>query len=203
MSEGINDNLPDGATELSPDDLVGLIPSYIETREDLNEFEKSNIQQALTWFSRQKLTYTDVLTVDFCLQLHFQMFNKTWEWAGHLRQKEVNIGNTPPHMISTQVRNILDNVKFWVENETFPVDEICLRLHRDIVWVHPFPNGNGRHSRIFCDALRVVLGSGFFTWGNAGNDLVSPDQHRKAYIDALREADRGQYARLIIFATLS
>ncbi|WP_021014253.1 hypothetical protein [Prodigiosinella confusarubida] len=55
MSEGINDNLPDGATELSPDDLVGLIPSYIETREDLNEFEKSNIQQALTWFRRQKI----------------------------------------------------------------------------------------------------------------------------------------------------
>jgi len=47
MSERINEGLPEGATELSPDDLVGLIPDYIDTRENLNQFEKSNIQNAL------------------------------------------------------------------------------------------------------------------------------------------------------------
>ena len=41
----INDNLPEGATELSPDELQGLIPDYISTRRELNEFEKQNIMQ--------------------------------------------------------------------------------------------------------------------------------------------------------------
>jgi len=67
MSETINNGLPEGATELSPDDLAGLIPDYIFTREDLNQFEKTNIQQALAHLSRQKLIYTEILTVDFCL----------------------------------------------------------------------------------------------------------------------------------------
>lgn len=202
MSAGINANLPEGATALSPDDMTGLIPAYIATRGDLNEFEKANIQQALNRIRRQKLGYMDILTVGYCLKLHQQMFNRTWKWAGCFRQREVNIGNTPPHMIATQVRNVLDNVKFWLENDTFPIDEICLRLHRDIVWIHPFPNGNGRHSRIFCDVLRKALGLGFFTWSNhSGGGLVAADQHRQDYLSALREADSGQYARLIQFAT--
>ena len=201
MSETINNGLPEGATELSPDDLAGLIPDYIFTREDLNQFEKTNIQQALAHLSRQKLSYIEILTVDFCLRLHRNMFNKTWEWAGQLRRREVNIGNTPPYMISMRVRDTLDNAVFWIENETSPSDEICLRLHRDIVWIHPFPNGNGRHSRIFCDVLRRALGWGFFPWGISAGELVSPDAHRAEYILALREADNGDYRRLIRFAS--
>lgn len=203
MSERINEGLPEGATELSPDDLVGLIPDYIDTRENLNQFEKSNIQNALQGISRQKLTYRQILTVDFCLRLHRNMFDKTWEWAGQLRRRDVNIGNTPPYMISMRVRDVLDNVVFWIENHIYPVDEICLRLHREIVWIHPFPNGNGRHSRIFCDVLRSALGEGFFSWGASSGELVSPDKHRAEYILALREADKGEYHRLIKFATHS
>lgn len=200
MSEIINDGLPEGATELSPDDLAGLLPDYIVTWEDLNQFEKTNIQNALARLSRQKLSCQQILTVDFCLQLHRNMFDKTWEWAGQLRRREVNIGNTPPYMISMRVRDTLDNAAYWVENDTYPRDEICLRLHRDIVWIHPFPNGNGRHSRIYCDILRRALGSGYFSWGSSGGELVSPDEHRAEYIVALREADRGDYTRLIRFA---
>lgn len=201
MSETINNGLPEGATELSPDDLAGLIPDYIFTREDLNQFEKTNIQQALAHLSRQKLSYIEILTVDFCLRLHRNMFNKTWEWAGQLRRREVNIGNTPPYMISMRVRDTLDNAVFWIENETYPPDEICLRLQRDIVWIHPFPNGNERHSRIFCDVLRRTLGREFFPWGISAGELVSPDAHRAEYILALREADNGDYRRLIRFAS--
>ena len=201
MSETINDGLPEGATELSPDDLAGLLPDYIVTREDLNQFEKTNIQNALARLSRQKLSCQQILTVDFCLQLHRNMFDKTWEWAGQLRRREVNIGNTPPYMISMRVRDTLDNAAYWVENDTYPRDEICLRLHRDIVWIHPFPNGNERHSRIFCDVLRRTLGRGFFPWGISAGELVSPDAHRAEYILALREADNGDYRRLIRFAS--
>ncbi len=201
MTEGINENLPAGAAELSPDDLMALIPDYITTREDLNEFEKENIQAALNWVRRQRLTCDNVLTVDFCLNLHKRMFDKTWRWAGKFRTREVNIGNTPPHMISTQVKNSLDNVAYWVQNDTFHINEICLRLHREIVWIHPFSNGNGRHSRIFCDILRRALGKQNFTWGNHAGNLASADAHRLEYITALREADRGDYRRLINFAT--
>lgn len=200
MSEAINNNLPEGATELSPDDMVGLIPDYIMTREDLNEFEKMNIQQALLWLDKQRLTLDQVLADDFCRKLHKMMFNATWEWAGQFRLREVNIGNTPPYHISTNVRETLENVRYWVENKIFPIDEICLRLHREIVWIHPFPNGNGRHSRIYCDVLRSVLGQGRFSWSNNVDELVDANAQRNEYITALREADQGNYERLLRFA---
>lgn len=201
MNEGINENLPDGATALEPDDLDGLIPDYITTREDLNEFEKTNIQDALNWVRRQSFTSDNLLTLDFCINLHKRMFDQTWHWAGRFRVREVNIGNTPPHSISTQVRNALDNAAYWIQNNTFRVDEICLRLHREIVWIHPFPNGNGRHSRIYCDIVRQALGNDRFTWGNNNGNLVSADAQRAEYITALREADQGDYNRLLKFAT--
>ncbi|MCU5773704.1 mobile mystery protein B [Erwiniaceae bacterium BAC15a-03b] len=200
MIKGINSNLPDGATALSPDDMVGLIPDYIMTRDDLNEFEKMNIQQAISWLRRQRFHYNKVLSIEFCCKLHQRMFDATWEWAGKFRLREVNIGNTPPYMISTRVRETLDNACYWVENKTYPLDEICLRLHRDIVWIHPFPNGNGRHSRIYCDILRTALGKRSFTWGNSTENLGDADAQRTDYITALREADLGNYQQLLCFA---
>ncbi|WP_176488769.1 Fic family protein [Candidatus Regiella insecticola] len=88
---------------------------------------------------------------------------------------------------------------YWIQKNSFPIDELCLRVHRDIVWVHPFPNGNGRFSRIICDALRYSLGSGYFLWGDFNGDVTHQTANRMAYINALREADKGNYQPLLNF----
>ncbi|WP_413736324.1 mobile mystery protein B [Sodalis sp. RH21] len=137
-SLSINERLPDGATALSPDDLDGLIPNYIAKRSELNEFEKENIQSALIWLDKSAPTYKRILTNDFCFILHKRMFNKTWKWAGKTKCREVNIGNTAPYLVTTRLKDTLDNTIYWIENSTFPVDEIFLRVHRNIVWIHPF-----------------------------------------------------------------
>ncbi len=204
MSEdklSINDNLPEGATKLTIDDLAGLKPDYINTRGELNEFEKQNIMNALVLLRKKKHSYGEILTVGFCLKLHSMMFNKTWDWDGTFRSREVNIGNTPPEQISMKVKNALDNAIYWIENKTYPIDEICVRLHHAIVWIHPFPNGNGRHSRIICDELRRALGYEAFSWVSSGDDLVSSSKIRDDYMGALRAADGKDFAPLLLFAT--
>ena len=60
-------------------------------------------------------------------------------------------------------------------------DEIAARFHRDLVWIHPFPNGNGRHSRMMADALLRSLGQTAFTWGNGGS-LVAANEVRARYL---------------------
>lgn len=196
----INDNLPLGATKLSNDDLEGLIPDYITKRGDLDEFEKTNITKAITWLRKKNFTYDEILTIGFVFELHKYMFNKTWTWAGQLRKRMVNIGNTPTELIQIRIKNVLDNVKYWIENKTYTTDEICVRLHHELVWIHPFPNGNGRFSRIICDELRRSLGGTYFTWGNTNGNLINPTESRKAYIEALRLADSRNYSRLLEFA---
>lgn len=193
----INDN-PQGATLLTPDDANGLMPKGISTRAQLDQFESRNIQQALTWALRGKRKPSEILTIDFCLKLHKQMFDKTWNWAGQLRRYEVNIGNTPPVMILMNLRNLCDDAQAWVDFKSYPVGELCIRLHHKMVLIHPFPNGNGRHSRIMADILMKSLDQPVFTWGKGS--LNQQSKSRMDYITALRLADAGDYKKLLQFA---
>ena len=65
-----------------------------------------------------------------------------------------------------------------------------IQFHHRLVYIHPFANGNGRHSRPMADILGQRLGGAAFTWG-AGVDLVRPGTAREQYLTALRAANVG------------
>jgi fido (protein-threonine AMPylation protein) len=62
----------------------------------------------------------------------------------------------------------------------------------------PFPNDNGRSSRLAADVLIVQRGSAHFTWSRA--NLQAAGDLRGAYIDALHAADDHDLGPLITFA---
>jgi fido (protein-threonine AMPylation protein) len=65
--------------------------------------------------------------------------------------------------------------------------------------IHPFANGNGRHSGLAADLLVSVLGEPVFTWGS--ENLNTPGEARRAYLEALRTADsQYDYRPLLKFA---
>ena len=97
-----------------------------------------------------------------------------------------------------RLRDLFDNTRWWVDHATFPFDEIAARFHRDLVWIHPFPNGNGRHSRMMANALLRSLGQPAFTWGRGGH-LVAANEVRAKYLAALRAADQGDHQLLLAF----
>lgn len=73
-----------------------------------------------------------------------------------------------------------------------------MRFHHKAVLIHPFPNGNGRWSRLAADLLVVRQGGTRFSWG--GNNLQLQDEARRTYIEALRAADSHDLEPLIAFA---
>ena len=81
-----------------------------------------------------------------------------------------------------------------------PLDEIAARFHHRLVAIHPFPNGNGRHSRLMTDLLLIKAGLEPFTWG--ADDLVAAGAVRTRYIDALRQADKRNYSLLMDFVRI-
>jgi Fic-DOC domain mobile mystery protein B len=125
------------------------------------------------------------------------MFNKTWNWAGTFRKSDKNIG-CDWTLVSVKLKQLFGNVQFWLENDTFPADEAAARFHHALVCIHPFPNGNGRHSRMMADALLKQLGQKAFSWGGGGN-LVSANEVRARYLAALRAADKNEFAQLLAF----
>ncbi|MBT3011748.1 MAG: mobile mystery protein B [Candidatus Thiodiazotropha sp. (ex Lucina pensylvanica)] len=183
----------DASTPLSAEELEGLIPSYITLRSELNEAEQANILEAEEWaFKRRR----DVLAEKFLYDLHKRMFGRVWKWAGQRRQTGKNIG-VDAYRIPMELRQLLDDVRFWLSNNTYQPDEIAARFHHKLVWIHIFPNGNGRHARLATDLLLTALGQPRFTWGR--ENLVDANETRQAYVDALRAADQHDYGPLLAF----
>ncbi|MGD9596832.1 MAG: mobile mystery protein B [Steroidobacteraceae bacterium] len=185
---------PPAATPLDPDEAKGLLPRHISTQGQLNEWEHQNILEGQEWaFSRRR---KNLLTTGFMKSLHKRMFGNTWQWAGTLRTSEKNIGVAPEY-IAIRLKELCDDVAAQLENRSFPIREIAARFHHRLVYIHPFPNGNGRFARVMADLLLVENGERPFTWGEG--DLVADGAVRDRYIAALREADGRNYQPLFEF----
>jgi len=174
----------DASTPLTDKEREDLIPSYITLRSELNEAEQRNILEAENWaFTRQR----DVLSEQFLKDLHKRMYGRVWRWAGKFRQSERNIG-VDAYRISSDIRQLLDNCHYWIEHNTYEPDEIAARFHHQLVFIHPFPNGNGRHARTATNLMLIALGRDPFSWGSV--NLVNASETREAYVAALRAADQ-------------
>lgn len=187
---------PDGATPLEPEELEGLKFAHITTRSQLDHLEQANIAEGSMWLSRQKSP--DVLDDLFARKLHKQLFGQVWKWAGEYRNTEKNIG-VDPLQISVQLRSLIEDVKCWVEFGTYEPLEAAARFHHKLVFIHPFPNGNGRFSRIMADTfLERVYDMPPIDWA-AGQDLQKMNERRTSYLSALRAADKGEFQLLFEF----
>jgi Fic-DOC domain mobile mystery protein B len=182
------------ATPLTPEECEGLIPTHITLRSELNELEQKNVAQADRWaFARKRNLFDEAILRGF----HRRMFNRVWKWAGVYRTTARNIG-IETYRIEPELRQILDDARYWVEHQTFPSDELAVRIHHRLVLVHPFPNGNGRWSRLTADVLIRQLGGSRFSWGST--NLQTAGNVRRSYIDALHAADEHDINPLIAFA---
>ena len=183
----------DNSTPLTEEEKQQLKARWITTRAELNELETKGIADAEIWLLKNK---KDILNEIFIKNLHKKMFGDIWKWAGTFRTTERNIG-VAPYEIQPKLRILLDDVKFWIDNHTYSPKEIAIRFHHRLVQIHPFPNGNGRISRLMADLLIKQFDLQALNWGSGS--LTEISELRKEYITALREADNGDYSFLLNF----
>ncbi len=183
---GLGDAHAPGATPLDPDEARGLIPRHIRTQAELNQWEQANVLEGSAWAVRSRRR--DILSEGFVRELHKRMFGNTWRWAGSFRTTGKNIG-VDSAQIAVKLRDLLEDARYWIEHQTYPVDEIAARFHHRLVVIHPFPNGNGRHARLMTDVLLKRNGATAFSWGSA--NLETAGDARDRYLAALRAADGG------------
>lgn len=191
----MNFEYPEGATPLDPDEIEGLIPTHVVNRGQLNELEQQNIAEAELWLMTARLG--KINTEKNLKKLHVKMFGQVWAWAGTFRKTGKNIG-VDAYQIAVELKNLCDDLDTWVEFSTYPDDEIAARFHHRLVYIHLFPNGNGRHARLATDILLMKhLKRDRFSWSRGIIDNAG--EVRSQYISALREADRGYYKPLLDF----
>jgi Fic-DOC domain mobile mystery protein B len=194
MTDPLFENDDDANTPLTAEEREQLIPSYITLRHELNEAEQVNIGKALRWTAQRR---RDVLDQSFLDELHKRMFGDVWRWAGTYRTTARNIG-IDAYRIPPEMRQAVDDVRYWVDHKIYPPDEIAVRFSHRLVAIHPFPNGNGRFSRLVGDLLARQLGQPPFTWGR--DNLIDAGETRARYVAALKTADDHDIAPLLSFA---
>jgi Fic-DOC domain mobile mystery protein B len=172
MNADLFDAEDNSATILTPEERRDLIPAYITYRGELNEAEQANVLEGTGWANRRakRLSAFDLVDEGFIKETHRRLFNHVWKWAGDYRNSDKNIG--VPHLqVPIDMRLLIGNAKAWLSYQSYPRDELALRFHHQLVFIHPFPNGNGRFSRLMADLLVVKLGNAPFSWGAAA-DLI-------------------------------
>jgi fido (protein-threonine AMPylation protein) len=218
-----------GQTPLDDGDLAGLRLTYIANRGQLDAAEQANIVAGRIWANASPRTPDRVLDDLFLRQLHRKMFGDVWAWAGKYRKSGKNIG-IDWGQIPVAVRNLCEDAKLWCATEQrspagddraddgrgraaprgtgtapsapSPTDDAALRFHHQLVLIHPFVNGNGRHARTAADLLIRAMGGDSFTWGGPGDGILvnNRDPVRAAYLSALKRADAGDLRPLAEFA---
>ncbi|MCK6606432.1 MAG: mobile mystery protein B [Ignavibacteriaceae bacterium] len=197
---GLDPDYSAGNTPLDDDEKSGLLIKTITTRGELDEFEQIGIDRAINWLYGKRFDYKSIVSEEFIKNLHKIMFRDIWEWAGEYRKSNKNIGSDK-FLIPSEIRILIEDVIFWIENNTFTPDETSVRFSHRLVKIHPFANGNGRHSRLMGDILiNKHFALPVFSWGSGA--LLREGDLRKLYITSLRCADNLDYTPLIQFARL-
>jgi Fic-DOC domain mobile mystery protein B len=188
----------DGNTPLDENEIEGLMPSHLVTRAELNQWEATNLELAMQWLSGRSI---DVLKLEALQELHRRMFGQTWTWAGSFRKSDKNISPYTWTEVPRLVIDLLANTATQYNAATKDhdaLDKLAARFHHELVRIHPWPNGNGRHSRLATDLLLERWKRPPFTWGAKSGGVNHVDQRRR-YIDALKRADNGDFNELFEF----
>lgn len=179
----------EGETPL--DDISGLIPK-ISTRAELDSEEAKNISNAFLKYlllpSKAKNIQFDE---PFLRQVHIDMFGDVWTWAGSYRTTQTSIG-VEANKIQLKLYQLIDDLKTWAE--FWDYKETATKLHHMLVIIHPFLNGNGRWARLVTDIWLASQDHETLKWGH--DNLVDVNSDRSEYIQALKEADKGNLDRL-------
>jgi Fic-DOC domain mobile mystery protein B len=195
---GLEFDYKNGQTPIDDEEKEGLKIKSIATQGELDEFEQLNIEKAIEWTIHANLKQERILTEKFIKDLHKRMYGDVWKWAGVFRKTDKNIG-IKWTQIGIELKNLIDDTTYWIENKTYPPEEIAIRFKHRLVAIHCFPNGNGRHSRMMADIIiEFIFDKDIFSWHKS--KMVKPDETRKMYITALKEADHGNIKNLIEFA---
>ena len=115
------------------------------------------------------------------------------EWAGRYRNSNVIIAgaeHTPPDAL--EVPSLMEDLVNWLKEnrKKMNIIEFAALFHHQLVYIHPFFDGNGRTARI---AMNLLLMQKTYPL------VVILKNDRKKYYQVLAQADKKNYKPLVRF----
>jgi fido (protein-threonine AMPylation protein) len=167
----------------------------IRNREQANAAEIENIRKVVVkYFTRKPTRKKAPFDFTWMRRLHREMFCEVWTWAGQLRTAEVNLPVAPPQEIETRLGELAKDLALGGATPESVLSDAA-HLHHRALWIHPFPNGNGRWSRMLANIWLKTRDHPLPEWP----DEVTGSQSviREEYLVAVRTADHGDIESLL------
>jgi len=176
---------------------LGIIP-----RSKLILLEIEGIKRAWDFVLRQRARAKVTITPDSLKKIHFISFGWIFpDWGGKFRIVDVEVSNhrppaffhVPQYMLDF-CRDLKERLRHLpsMEEQKFVKEliELLAWVHHRFLWIHPFKDYNGRLARLLTNIILLNL------------DLppaelrVETKGGREKYINALEQADKGNYKLL-------
>ena len=117
--------------------------------------------------------------------------------AGEYRSAEVTVGSLQPPA-SYRVKALMEDFVNSINWNWQHADGTALAAYAlwQINLIHPFVNGNGRTARAVCYYILCVKAGGLLPGNTILPEIIRNEPKRTAYVQALKEADRGDISQL-------
>lgn len=133
------------------------------------------------------------LTFAVIRKWHRQWLGNVYDWAGRLRNANLTkngfqfaAANRVPLLIDSFERQFLVSSGRLNSLSRPELVRFLAECHVEFILIHPFREGNGRLSRLLCDALSVQSGRGLL-------DYSLWDEHKAFYFKAIQAGVSGNY----------
>jgi len=188
-----------GQSHLDQEEIAGLKIAGIKDWSEILTSESKSIAKVVIWTEKNQFTTEKIFTELFIREIHKRMFGDVWQWAGKYRLSNKTMG-VEKSLISKELKQLFNNIKFWIESESYNADEITIRFIHRLMQIQCFPDGNARHAKLMADiVIENVFNGDIFTWGESLDD---PKLQREKLLDALKKADKGRMEDLVKLARL-
>lgn len=159
-----DDNLANYQSKYCYSDSEVLLNNYnVTDQETLDIIERRVSALMLTKIQMREIPKEQVLfSIDYICQLHKEIFEHVYSFAGKIRRENITKGNTPfcrPEFIIESLTNILKKIKKDIHKLKNKEDIVSFLAYyyAELNIIHPFREGNGRLMREYLRQIVVLL----------------------------------------------
>ena len=130
-------------------------------------------------------------------ECHMTLFKGIYKWAGDYRNDEVIVqtdkrATAHPSDITKQLNsffNTLTRSQLRKINNEETLIKTLIDTHKELAWIHPFQDGNGRSIRLFLELISLTRGYKFNL-----EKFICNRRGKKTYYHAVRQSLHGKNA---------
>ena len=179
-----------------PPDEGELLPNKLDlsNRGAIDEEEVAGFLKA-ELDAIDELDSDTVFSLDYLYGLHREALGHLYDFAGRLRTVDMSkngfmfaASRFLPQTMDVFEREYLDalNVREW--NDVGPLVEHLAELHAELLYIHPFREGNGRIIRLYTKLVFLAK-----TGDELEFELITKDNNFARYVAAVQQASRKEY----------